>query len=193
MTNPFLSRRIRPGAVAYCFHQDDARTKLLATVATAGFRGAVVGPHGSGKSTLLATLREHLEEQGHRVRLIELHDGQYHLPRPVLADLQPCDVLFIDGYEQLGWLSRRKLQHVAWRQNLSLLVTAHAEVDLPIVYRTQTTLSLARHLVQELAPHGIAPLTDDDVARSFERHRGDLREMLFELYDLYEERTRQGK
>jgi hypothetical protein len=71
-----------------------------------------------------------------------------------------------------------------------LLVTAHRDVGLPTLYSTQPSLELARAVVARLAPEGDATVTDDDVAAAFADAKGNVREMLFALFDVYRARTR---
>lgn len=191
MTNPFASRQVRPGAIPYCFRQPSDGEELLQACAAANFRGAIVGPHGSGKSTLLAWLRRELESRGRRLRLVELHDGQRWLPSGSLSNLERGELVLVDGYEQLAWGARRWLRCVAWRRGAGLLATAHDTGDLPEVFRTETDLSLAREVVRRLTSTMATPVTDEDVAARFEQHAGDLRETLFALYDVHEQRTRE--
>jgi hypothetical protein len=59
---------------------------------------------------------------------------------------------------------------------------------LPLLFRTSASVALAEQIVRFLL-RGEPPLTDaSDLARRFEHHSGDLRELLFDLYDLYERR-----
>jgi hypothetical protein len=78
------------------------------------------------------------------------------------------------------------------RRRAGLLVTAHADMGLPMVCETVVTDDIAWRVVEQLTELGADEATSpavsrDDVAASLERHAGDLREVLFELYDLYEQ------
>lgn len=191
MTNPFASRQVRPGAIPFCFRQPSDGDELLRACSEANFRGAIVGPHGSGKSTLLAWLRRKLEARGRRLRWIELHDGQRWLPSGSLSDIERGELVLVDGYEQLAWWARLWLRYVVRRRGAGLLATAHGTVDLPVVFRTETDLSIAREVVRLLTESVATPVTDDDLVRRFEQHEGDLRETLFALYDVHEQRSRE--
>ena len=99
--------------------------------------------------------------------------------------------MIVDGYEQLGWWARRKLHRQCERRKWGLVVTAHAPVGLPTLATTGTTPELAQALVERLLP-GDGPISVADVAERFARHGGNLREILFDLYDLYEARRPAG-
>jgi energy-coupling factor transporter ATP-binding protein EcfA2 len=186
--NPFVTRRVRPGAIPYFFPPHVDAAALVDQWRAAGRRGAIVGPHGSGKSTLLAALRGALAQSGHTTHLVELHDDQHRLPREPLATAAAGDVLLIDGFEQLGLLSRWRLGLLCRRRRLGLLITAHRETGIPTLLRTSIDASLARRVVDHLLGPEPERITDSDLAQSLRRHRGDLREVLFEMYDLYESR-----
>ncbi len=59
-SNPFSTRFVRPGALAYRFPPGESAATLVERLAASGWRGQIVGPHGSGKSTLVAALGETL-------------------------------------------------------------------------------------------------------------------------------------
>lgn len=204
--NPFCTRCIRPGAIPYRFPAGENSAALIARLELAGWRGAIVGPHGSGKSTLLATLLPGLSSLGLQVVPLVLHDGQRRLPRRFVATLpapaadatragpgerpRPKTMVVVDGYEQLGFFNRCWLRWLCRHRRLGLLVTSHGPMGLPVLCQTEMTLNLAQRIVAELQV-GFEPNIDaDDVARLFPHYRGNLRELLFGLFDLYEARQR---
>jgi len=190
--NPFCTRRGRPGAIPFCFAADESAAALVERLRGSAWWGEIVGPHGSGKSALLATLIPLLKQAGRRPLLVELHDGQRRVPRGFwhTAQEEAADVVVVDGYEQLGRLSRFLLKRCCRRHGLGLLVTAHASVGLPELFRTSVSLPLAAAIVAELQRWHPALLAPADVAEQLARHGEDLRETLFALYDLYERRRR---
>jgi hypothetical protein len=188
--NPFCTRRVRPGAIPFCFAADESAAALVERLRGSAWWGEIVGPHGSGKSALLATLIPLLAQAGRRPLLVELHDGQRRLPRGFwhTAELAAADLVIVDGYEQLGRLNRFLLKRFCRRRGLGLLATAHASVGLPGLFRTSVSRPLAAAIVEQLQ-RGHPPLaTSADVAEQLARHHDDLRETLFALYDLYETR-----
>jgi len=190
--NPFSTRYVRPGAAPYLFPAGLSAEKLVDRLRRSGWRGQIIGPHGSGKSALLAALVPAIEAAGRQVCLIELHDGQRRLP----AGFPPPDnapqptVVIVDGYEQLSRWSRFRLRRTCDRLGLGLLATAHRPIRLPDLFRTQPEPALAQRIVGQLLEQDRSLVTPEDVAERFSAHEGDLREMLFDLYDVYERRRR---
>ncbi len=188
--NPFCTRRVRPGAIPFIFPPGQNAETLVERLRQAGWRGEIVGPHGSGKSTLLAALTAAIKRAGRRTVLIALHDGQRRLPLDLQGDprLDPSTVLIVDGYEQLGCWSRLMLKRFCRRRGVGLLATAHDSVGLSTLCRTVATPELAQRIVGELMGGREPPFTPEEVSDCLSLHGGDLREMLFNLYDLYEKR-----
>lgn len=188
--NPFASRNLRPGAVPY-FSEDPALVDALADRFDAT-RGAaqIIGPHGSGKSTLLAALVAGLRQRGWRVSLCELRAGQRRLPAGTWSSLVPGNrtLLVVDGFEQLGRLTRLWVRvRCRWR-GARLLVTAHSDVGMQTLFRTTPSLAAAQAVAVRLQQWAPALVTPDDVAVAYERCGGDVRETMFALYDVYESR-----
>lgn len=193
--NPFSTRHVRPGAVPYLFAPGQSVAKLLDRLRHNGWRGQVVGPHGSGKSALLATLVEAVEQLGRPTLLVQLHDGQRQLPIDLrrAAGSTPNIVVIVDGYEQLSRWSRSRLKRFCRRRGLGLIVTSHESMGLPDLIRTSTSLSVARRIVRQLLGQGESALPPDEVSRRFSSGSGDMREMLFGLYDWYEGKGEGGR
>ncbi len=188
--NPFSTRHIRPGATPFFFPPGQSAEGLVELLGKYGWRGEIVGSHGSGKSSLVSALIPAIRTVGRTTLLVELHDGQRRLPVDLrrAPDLGSDAVVIVDGYEQLSFWSRTMLKSFCRRRGLGLLVTSHEPAGFPPLFRTATSLALAELVVQFLL-RGQPPLVDSgELARRFERHRGDLRELLFDLYDVYEER-----
>ena len=187
--NPFCTRWVRPGAMPFIFPPGQDVDSLVERLRLGAWRGEIIGPHGSGKSALLASLILAIERAQQRTLLVELHDGQRRLPLDLHGDPRLCPplVLVIDGYEQLGRLDRMRL---GWfcRRRLGLLVTAHRSVGLPTLYRTAVTPGLAEQIIGQLLGDRPSPFTPDEVSRCLSGHGGDLRETLFDLYDIYQRR-----
>ncbi|MFO0930816.1 MAG: hypothetical protein U0736_27920 [Gemmataceae bacterium] len=161
------------------------RQLLVVRLAEAGWWGQIIGPHGSGKSTLLATLLPELRR--HRpVVTVELHTDRRTFP--TLTPTVPPPLLVVDGYEQLGWWTRRRIQARCRQWGWGLMVTAHRDLGLPTLFRTAVTPALARAIVDTLVPPADhASFAQVDLSAGLVRHRGNLREVLFDLYDLYEQ------
>ena len=190
VANPFSTRHVRPGAIPFRFPPGRSAEGLLERLARNNWVGQVVGPHGSGKSALVATLIDLIERAGRQPYLIELHDGQRRLPvsRRRRSAFGPGTVLVVDGYEQLGAWSRFALRRLRRRRGVGLVVTSHQSVGLPDLFRTTASLALARQIVHDLLGGGPSPVAAHEVDRPFTSHEGNMREILFDLYDLYEQR-----
>jgi hypothetical protein len=192
-SNPFATRAIRPGAMEYIFAEGQSLPQLMARFEANGWRGQIIGPHGSGKSTLLASFLAAHAAAGRNVIEFALHDGQRRLPvrLSTLNDVDANTVIAVDGYEQLARWNRFLLKRFCRTQRCGLVVTAHESVGLPDLCSTATSVEMALQLVGRLLPPDSEIVTRADIERSFAAHRGNLRDVFFELYDLYEQR-RQG-
>jgi energy-coupling factor transporter ATP-binding protein EcfA2 len=187
--NPFSTRHVRPGALPFVFPPGQSAAALVDRLRAQGWRGEIVGPHGSGKSSLLAALIPAIHDAGRPTLLVTLHDGQRRLPQSVRwAEIAAGTIVVVDGFEQLSAWSRFRLEALCRRRNLGLVVTSHASVGLPPLWTTEVTPELARRLVNQLLGDESAVISPDEVDSCLARHRGNLRETLFELYDLYESR-----
>jgi hypothetical protein len=193
LTNPFATRWTRPGAIPFQFPVGISLENVLRQFEANGLCGAIVGPHGTGKSTLVSRFIAAYEASGRGVTHIRLHDGQRRLPRSN-ADvnrLEPGAVLVIDGYEQLGWWHRRRVRALCRRRRIGLLVTAHRSCGLPVIYRTGGNLTTVRWLIDSCLPPHEDKITALDIENAFLRHGGNVREVFFELYDVFEARRGQ--
>lgn len=191
--NPFATCWTRPGALEYRFSGAQSAEQLLAKLASQNWQGAIVGPHGSGKSTLLETLKPALRAAGRRIFAVALRDGQRHLPRACLSWSHDQALVIVDGYEQLAWLERVRLERHCRRAKLALLVTAHEPNRIPLLVRLDPNRQLVRQLVADLAARVSTPITTADVAASHACHGSNVREIFFDLYDRHERLRRGGR
>jgi len=191
--NPFSSRATRPGALSYRFVNGCSLTKLVADLEAHGWWGEILGPHGSGKSTLLQALLDPLRAAGRVVQQYTLHlgDKRMAIAGTDLKSWNVTTIVIVDGYEQLGGWNRATLKKICRQQGVGLLVTAHQSVGFPTLFSTPVSLDLAQELVASLLPGDCTLIAREDVALSYQRWQGNLREVFFELYDLYELRRTQ--
>jgi RecA/RadA recombinase len=123
-----------------------------------GRRAQIVGPHGSGKSTLLAHLVARAQRDG--IVVAALDDATVRSPLRVLY---------------------------ARARHRQLLVTAHHDLGLPTLCHLRVDLANTRavvaHLLREYPAY--AP-SDAALTALLVTHAGNLREVLFALYDRYE-------
>lgn len=188
--NPFATRYVRPGAIAYRLAAGQTMETLVARLRAHGWWGQIIGPHGSGKSTLVATLIPKLERAGRRPVVVRLGGPlRGPIPRSTLTSCRsPQTQLVIDGYEQLGCPRRWLLRRTVHRLGGGLLVTAHRPVGLPDLVRTDPNQATVLDLVRNLLGHTWTVIDPEDVAESYARRQGNVREVLFDLYDLFERR-----
>ena len=181
--NPFRSERVI-GTIRYTCPDGDLDA-LIAKLAALGYRAAIVGPHGAGKTTLLEDLGRALEDRGFRITTVRLAADARRVPgewAARAARLGPRDIVCLDGAEQLSasrWLSFR------WqaRRAGGLIVTSHTRGRLPLLIACTTSADLLEGIVRRLSPASAAGAPP--AGELFQRHRGNLREALRELYDFH--------
>lgn len=202
--NPFSTRFTRPGALPFHFDQGEDISNIVARLRQQNWFGQIIGPHGSGKSTLVATLRPALEAAGRDLQLVQLQQivgrlgrakglfsGRRSLEKLAWRRFSAATQVIIDGYERLGPLARWLVVARCRRRGCGLLVTTHHDSGLPTIYTMQPRLELALALVRRLLPTTDV-IGQDDVESAWQIHHGNLREVLFSLYDLFEERRPPG-
>lgn len=197
-TNPFSTRHVRPGRIVPL--DEDGMPMDIAALAVrlrrTGGMAAIVGPHGSGKSTLLSRLADAIEADGTRVVRLRLRSWRDAWRAGVaVCQAGRHGTVCIDGWESLAVPVRGLVRLIAWGMRRVLVVTTHARGRTPVLACCRTSPSLLESIVTRLP--GAARwygdvITSADVAAAFQRHRGDVREALFELYDLFECRSRRG-
>jgi energy-coupling factor transporter ATP-binding protein EcfA2 len=188
--NPFGATRVL-SAIRYAApagDPDDSRcgaVALLPRLEALAYRAAIVGPHGSGKTTLLEDLERMLAPRGFRIIHVRLDTDERRLPpdwRVSARRLAAGDIVCLDGAEQLGpvaWLRFR------WRARRAagVIITTHQPGRLPTLVACTTSPALLDRIIRRLAPDGLAAAPP--AAELFARHRGNLRNALRELYDVY--------
>jgi len=181
--NPFRSELV----LTLRFRLGGSWDALLARFEGLGRRGAIVGPHGSGKTTLLEDLAPRFREAGFTLRPLRLDTETPRFEPGFLdrffASLGPRDLLLFDGAEQLGALAWHHFERRS-RAAAGLLVTTHRPGRLPTLIETSTTPELLETLVAQILGDAASELRPG-MSALFERHRGNLREALRELYDRY--------
>ena len=188
--NPFSTRYVCPGAVPYRFPAGRSTEALLGTLRKNGWWGEITGVHGSGKSSLLAAFIPAMRDAGRVVVQVSLHDGEHRMPAtdPPRSQWSSSTQVVVDGYEQLSWWSRLRLTGHCRRKKCGLLLTAHQSVGLPSLTRLAPTLDDVLAVVDYLVLDCQDGPSRAEVADCFSANDGNVRETLFDLYDLYERR-----
>jgi len=183
--NPFSTDRVL--TARFRLQDDTTWGDLLRRLAGLGYRAAIVGPDGSGKTTLLEDLKPRLRARRFSVRRLSLNRWRRRLPRRVarqfFRSLAPRDVILFDGADELSWAAwlwfRWRTRHAA-----GLIITAHQPGRLPTLLHCSTSPRLLDRIVEEIAPQEAARLRSLTPGL-FRKHKGNLRDALRELYDLY--------
>jgi hypothetical protein len=153
-------------------------------LATLGGRGAIVGPPGRGKTTLLEDLAGRWTARGVRVRALGKPARRRGLSadqEAALAHLAPGDLVTLDSAEALSPGVWRRLL-AATRAAAGLVVATHPPARLPVLAEPETTPALLSEIVGELAGPDLAARLPP-AAELFDRHAGNVRTALRELYD----------
>lgn len=192
-TNPFATRHTRPGRLPPLDLAGRA-IDVAALVAKLSNlpAAAIVGPHGTGKSTLLRAVERELAAAGQSAGIVQLrHRGDL---LTVLAMLLRADrgcVLGVDGWERSGPVAAAAIRGLAGARGVRLLVTTHRPAWMPTIASTAASLPLLEALVARLPDHG-GLIAADDLTETLARHAGNLRDVLADLYDRFEFRTRRS-
>ena len=159
---------------------------LLKRLEAQRYRGAILGPHGNGKTTLMRDLAKRVEALGFRSRVLFLNDERPRLPegqlRELAGELGGKDVVFLDGADHLGvWAWRRFLGRV--RRAKGLVITTHTPGRLPALYACGTSPGILDSLLDHLIPEDAGALRNT-AHRLFRQYNGDIRQVMFALYDV---------
>ncbi len=187
--NPFAVHRVH--RYRYQWNELEWETQLKA-LAALQWQGAIVGPHGSGKTTMLEDLVERLESAGQMCRCWRLHTGQRRLPQETWAEIRslpPNVIAMIDGAEQLSWLWWRRVARYFRKTGQPLLVTLHRHGRWPTWSETHHSLDVLHDIVDMLLNTDRESPTENVSIHSvnrklFHKHRGNLRDVLREWYDI---------
>ena len=207
-SNPFSAAAVSGGRLPYLFAEPTAEMKLLRTLDRHHWIGQVVGPHGSGKTTLTHHLWTHAKARFPSMVQVTIR-GRGKVQRRVTGEGSPC-LFVVDGIERLSRVDRwlflggfcfpgdRHRRRAGQRDGL--LVTGHRPLPwLPKVFETTFDEVALNRLVSELlSPRIRTDFPDDDgdvflgpqwkdfSSALLQRHGSNGREILMEMYDLYE-------
>ncbi len=196
--NPFSTRFIQPGAISYeCFDGGTVTELAEHFLKLPSKRGIIVGPHGSGKSTLVASLVLKLPSIASHSRIHSLRfstdNSAAQSLNTAVKEWTPHSIAILDGYEQLRFWSRLRVEKIARARSISILATAHRPVrGFETLWETSVTESSSRWVVEQLLlqselPSGVNELLQSEAwSRSRSKHGQNLRESLFDMYDWWQ-------
>jgi hypothetical protein len=190
-TNPFATRFTKPGMLPPLGpHGEPIDASRLLDRLAPGRVVAIVGPHGHGKSTLLAALTTAAGRAGFATTAVRVR-SPLDSWRPIAAALASPGggVLACDGWERALPGTALVVRLLAAARRLRVVVTTHCRRGLPVLVRCDTSPALLDELVARLPDHG-GLIGGADIDEAYERHAGNLREALCDLYDRFERRVR---
>lgn len=191
-SNPFRSANIRPGANDFWF-PDPASWQQIQDQIRQHRSCQIIGPHGTGKSTLFHQLADRCESWGWQVWRHVIDPRQPTLEGltteavQASAEFRVERLRGVDGYEQLTGSQRRALRKYCHTRGERLLITSHGPEGFHTLYKTFVDVPVARRvIVTILQRDGVDWQLDEARLESLlARHGGNLREVLFELFDIF--------
>lgn len=178
---------------------------LMEKFKTAQCRGQIAGVHGCGKSTLLSSLVRVFLENGATIAFFELHNGARVLPNGADAEIETigkaggdkalkseCGLLplvVVDGYEQLGFASRTRLDRLCRKFGCGLLITTHTRKwGIPVLIKPHPSRETLGKIVDYLLDESLTLPSDTFIRKLYAKKRENFRDILFGLYDWFEMR-----
>ena len=171
------------------------------------YQSQIIGGHGTGKTTFMFEFVRVLLRQDYIVHHFSLHDRQRFLTdlfweRQISLNYQfktgaieKVPIAVIDGYEQLSLEHKIRLRRACRKGRSGLLITTHTPAwRLPVLLRTETTDATLQYVIRYLFRDlpDTTPPTRAMCRSLFDRHQGNLRNVLFDLYDHYEDNAECG-
>ncbi|MEC8301420.1 MAG: hypothetical protein VX035_06880 [Planctomycetota bacterium] len=213
--NPFSTVYLTPGAQNYALPAPLSWHGLFRKYCLLGQRVSILGEHGVGKTTLLATLiaqwQEFLPENSkvlvYRVgqngglsvmqlspriapggkRLTTLVPKQPISFSALLRKTTQDSIIVVDGYDAWSWWERKRLMQRTTRCRAGLIVTSHERSKLPPLLRLSPEFQDFVELLNRWQPK-VGHIERACLQDVWNRHRGNLRECLFDLYHWWETR-----
>ena len=141
------------------------------------------------KSTLLRQLTRHFTKIGQPIIEVRLTNGSRRLPFPIrhLVGMEPEKILIIDGFEQLAFWKRQLIKTIARIRGTGLLITTHKDQGLATMAKTFSNLTTLKAIIERLdCDRRLGNISDNDLCKLLDTFDGNVREVLFRLYDLVE-------
>lgn len=191
--NPFSSRFIRPGAREYLFPPNDSLDCVLQRLREKRIV-QLVGPHGSGKSTLVEMICRAIDCDFVKM-VIRSHEDKNDSLKKINSAIGACSanhLIILDGIEQLKASQQNRILAQCQKRNLMLLVTTHESVGIETLLQTESSYMVFKQIVDEMLASessNVALVDEAEMAKAFQNNGPNIREALFELYDVFERRS----
>jgi hypothetical protein len=103
--------------------------------------------------------------------------------RCLLSELTRDTILLLDGADLIHGREWSHLKHHTIAHTSGLVVTSHRRGLLPTLIECSTTPTLLKDIINDLVPRG-RTIPAEFLESLYQRHEGNLRDCLRELYDL---------
>lgn len=175
--NPYAAARFAPGALPWIGELDS----LVDRATTPDARLQILGPNGSGKSTLLVHLERGLSRRGWNVCSFRGSRG-FDWASLVSLHRDGPSAILVDEVEELGSVRLALLRACSSLRGASLVVTAHRDIGFETLCERAVDAETVHELCSRLLD-GVEPPPPAAIGQLLARHRGNVREVFFELYD----------
>ncbi len=182
--NPFRADKVE--GVPY-YVQDILREDLYVRLRMLHYRAAIVGREGTGKTTLLEQIKKDLEEQKKDIFLITLNKERpyffWSLLKKIRQRIDRDTIILLDGADVLPFWHWKILCHLT-KKAAGLIVTTHSLKLLPELIYCRTN----KDVLQLVLEHLLGNESGKAQALSrvlFDTHKGNIREVLRDLYEEY--------
>lgn len=153
------------------------------------YKAAIVGDHGRGKSTLLRAVGQLLNDDSVPTTLVFINDTvpfPRNRQKSLVKNLNAETVVLIDGIDLLSKLRRRRFLRYLSKRCKGVLAVSHSRPGLPILTECISSSELLKRIVKTLLDdHGLSMIENAMIENVFQRHKGNIRDCLSELYDIY--------
>jgi hypothetical protein len=188
LANPFATRYTKPGVIPPL--DANGRPLDVRLLGDRVHRGCSVieGAHGRGKTTLVRSLLAAVAATGRTTAFVQVR-SRTSAWRAIsaVAAAHPGHVIAVDGWEQLPWGGGLVITALAHWRRAAVIATAHGPVGLPVLARCESSPALVAAVVARLPDHG-GRISPADIEETFRRRQGNVRDVLSDLYDRFEER-----